>query len=123
MRVHNARRRALQRASVGTHTLAVSLHPRTRDPIHRHTQLLRTSLVNLVKRFPLRSILRDDPLPRAAVRNVPLCREGVEQLLAADAQARFEALRAVVDACVDDLGVARAGFCADCVVPLYEDCG
>jgi hypothetical protein len=56
------------------------------------------------------------------VRNGPLRREGVEQLFAADAEARFEALRAVVDACVDDFGVARAGFCADCVVPLYEDC-
>jgi hypothetical protein len=49
--------------------------------------------------------------------------ELVEQVLPADAEFRLEAGFAVVDARVDDLAVARGGFCADGGVALDEDGG
>lgn len=47
----------------------------------------------------------------------------VEQVPPADAELRLEAGFAVVDARVDDLAVARGGFCADGGVALDEDGG
>lgn len=47
----------------------------------------------------------------------------IEQVPPADAEPRLEAGFAVVDARVDDLAVARGGFCADGGVALDEDGG
>ena len=45
----------------------------------------------------------------------------VQQILAADAQPCLETVRWVVDACVDDFGVARGGFFANLSMALdYE---
>ena len=65
--------------------------------------------------------LRDDPLARIAVRHGVLLAEGVEELLAADAQLRLEGARAVVDARVDNLAVARGGLGAGEGVALQKE--
>jgi hypothetical protein len=49
--------------------------------------------------------------------------QGVEEVLAADAEGGLEGVGAVVDARVDDLAVAGGGFGADLGVALEEEGG
>lgn len=101
--------------------LAITLHLFTAHPPRRNTKLILAQRMDLLKRLPLSLILRDDPLASAAVADVVLLAELVQQVLAADAQLRLEAGRAVVDARVDDLAVARARLGAHGVVALNQD--
>ncbi|MOA22557.1 hypothetical protein D3C78_1431200 [compost metagenome] len=55
----------------------------------------------------------DDELAQALVRHAAFGAIGVQQMLAAHAQARLQAARGVVDAGMDDFGIARAGAGAD----------
>ena len=65
--------------------------------------------------------LRDDPLAGAAVWDVVCGAVGVEQARPGDAHGRLVRARRVVEASVDHLRVAAAGFGADGGVALEED--
>lgn len=80
-------------------------------------------LIHLFQRLPLPLILRDDPLPRLAVRHAAGSAEVVEALAAADAQGGLEGGGRVVEAGVDDLAVAGGGLGAEGGVALDEKGG
>lgn len=72
-------------------SLTITLHLFTGDPPRRNSKLILAQRMNLLKGGPLSLILRDDPLAGAAVADVVLLAELVQQVLAADAQLRLEA--------------------------------
>lgn len=80
-------------------------------------------LVHTLQRLPLPLVLRDDPLPRLAVRHAAGGAEVVEALPAADAECRLEGGGRVVEARVDDLAVAGGGLGAEGWVALEEEGG
>ena len=63
----------------------------------------------------------DDQLAAIAVRHAVLGAVGIEQAPAGDAGARHQAALGIVDAGVDDLGIARAGLGADAFGGLDDD--
>lgn len=77
--------------------------------------------VHALERLALARRLRDDELARVAVGHAVAGAKVVEQLFAADAEAGLERRRAVVDARVDDLAVARRRLLARRQVPLQEE--
>lgn len=82
--VDDARGRRLERAARGTHALPLVPDLPLRHPAHRHANVgaVRVQLLQLA---PLGVVLRDDPFPRAPVRDAVLLAELVEQLLPAEA--------------------------------------
>ena len=63
----------------------------------------------------------DDQLAAIPVRHAVLGTVGIEQAPAGDAGARHQAALGIVDAGVDDLGIARAGLGADAFGCLDDD--
>lgn len=84
-------------------------------------EFILAKVVDLLEGRELEVVLGYDPFPCAAVRDVMLRTEGVEQFLASEAEGSFEGVSTVVYACVDHLAVAGRGFCSDGIVALEEE--
>src|ERR1700742_3209469 len=80
--------------------------------------------LRLVFRQDWNLILRggDDELADAAMFDTVARAEAIQHLLAGDTQSRLERTGLIVDAGMDDLGVAAAGAGTDCILGLeYDD--
>ena len=108
----------------GRHALQLRFHGASLRRAHAHdigdavgVRLLPDRLQVL----QLRGIVGDDQLAAAPVRHAALGAEGVKTLPTLDARARLERAFRVIDAGVDDFGIARARVRADRVFGFQHD--
>lgn len=123
--VDDARGGGLKTARLGAHIRLPRRHLVLTQPAHRDaiSKRIRAVPIHPLQRLALRGVLRDDPFPRVTMGHVVLGTKVVEHFFATDAEVGFQGGGAVVDAGVDDLGVAGGGFCAGVEVALEEEGG
>lgn len=123
--VDDARGGGLETARLGADVGLARSHFTFAQPAHRHAvgERLGAVPIHALEGLALGVVLRDDPFARVAVGYVVGGAKVVEHFFAADAEVGLEGGGAVVDAGVDDLGVARRGFCAWVEVALEEEGG
>lgn len=123
--VDDARGGGFETARLGANVGLARRHLGFAQPADRHAVGKRVSAVPIhpFESLALGAGLRDDPFARVAMGHIVGGAKVVEHFFAADAEVGFEGGGAVVDACVDDLGVAGGGFCAWVKVALEEEGG